>query len=122
MRRLVKLSLPAWALVALVAGLVFVSACDPGHEITFKNNTSTTIAIFFEGRQQGSVNPGESKVLTHLEYGGVHTWEARDEQGHVVYHANLSWSDIRDLNWTITITGTTNFRQPALPRHGSEPA
>ncbi|HYM15231.1 MAG TPA: hypothetical protein VEZ14_06700 [Dehalococcoidia bacterium] len=102
--------------MVLFAVLLFSVACDPGHEITFKNNTSTAVTIYFEGRRQLTLSAGEAKVGTQLEYSGAHTWEARDEQGHVVYHANLSWSDIRALNWTITITGATSSRQPALTR------
>ena len=105
--------LALWPLAGLFVVLACSVACDPGHEITFKNNTSVKVTIYFEGRQQGSVNPGEAKAYTHLEYSGAHTWEAKDDQGHILYHADLTWSDIRAQAWTITISGATSLRPAA---------
>jgi hypothetical protein len=122
-RGLVETGVPRWfALAMLAASLAFSVACDPGHEITFRNGTGTAVTIYFEGRPQGSVDPGGAKVFTHLEYSGAHTWEAKDEQGYVVYHASLRWADIRALNWTITITGATNSRQQGLSKSVSDRA
>jgi hypothetical protein len=91
--------------VLAISVLVITTGCDPGHEITFKNETSAAVTIFFDGREQGSVGGGQAGILTHLEYSGRHTWEAKDPSGHVLYHAALRWADIRGQNWIITISG-----------------
>jgi hypothetical protein len=92
--------LTAVVLVALYA-TAFSSACDPGHDITFVNETNSVLTLYAGGYLEGDLASDEKRTMGFLEYEGTTRFEARDFSGVVRSSLDLSWGELKTRNWTI---------------------
>lgn len=89
----------------LVACLVvFLVACDPGHEITYVNETDQHITVRLNGGVHAELGPHETKDVLTLEFIRARTISAENEGGRVIYSETLTWGDLRDKGWKIVIS------------------
>ena len=96
----VPATLCAAVLLAALGG-----ACDPGHGVTFENRTSHTVEVFRRDTLELTLEPFEKNDdFGLLQFGGAETFEARDENGRVIYSERLTWDDLKRRGWKITIT------------------
>jgi hypothetical protein len=95
-------SLGAFLIVAVVLLLVSV-ACDPGHSVTFINETDQDVELFSSGLSAGNLAAHKERTLSYSEYAGDKLFEVRSSSGATLYSKSLSWDDLRDLNWRIRI-------------------
>jgi hypothetical protein len=93
----------AAVLVAVVVGAA-TTACDPGHTVTYENQTSRTVTVFLHGNPEVTLGPFENKDGGILEFVRPTTFEAKDESGNVIYSATLTWEDLKQRGWKIVIT------------------
>lgn len=94
----------ATCLVLLLATTV---ACDPGHGVTFENRTSHTVRVFRHGTLELTLGPfEENDDFGLLEFAGADTFEARAENGRVIYSERLTWDELKRRGWKIVITET----------------
>lgn len=87
----------------LVASGVLWTACDPGHGVTFENQTQATVNVFNGDDLDATLSPGTQRTLGFIEYMGLRTFVAKDESGTVVFQEQYSWDDLKRLNWRIVI-------------------
>src|SRR5438045_1493851 len=91
-------------LAAVTCGTVlalFLLVCDSGHVVTFDNKTATTVTVYRAGTKDLVLAPNESRRATILTLFEPQLFEARDEDGAVIYSKKLSWDDLRAMNWRI---------------------
>lgn len=82
---------------------VLAVACDPGHVITFDNHTNRSAIVFEEQAESARLPANGTTELTVLTFNGTQTFSVRDEAGVVLYSAELTWDDLKNMNWTIVI-------------------
>ncbi len=93
-------------LIGSFIGLVaFTSlACDPGHTVTFENETSQNITIFRDGQRDFELKPFETAGFTFLEFSGYTLLEARNEDGQTIYAETVTCEELKEAGWEIIIT------------------
>ncbi len=107
--------LRVWACVAVAvlgvwssAALLLLSlACDPGHTLTYRNDTRQTVTVSSDATEIVTLRPQEEKRFSTLEFVGEETFEARDEAGSVVYSETVTWEELKRRGWVIVITEDT---------------
>ncbi len=92
-------------LAVLPIGLFLITAgCDPGAGITYENRTTETVELVDGNEFLGPIPPGESVRFTTFEFVGKRLLQARTLAGELVYSADLTWEEIREMDWTVVIT------------------
>jgi hypothetical protein len=101
-------------LLASLAGLflaVVIAAagtgCDPGHTLTYRNDTGKTVTVSSASTEIVTLRPQEEKKFSTLEFVGEEIFEVRDENGRVIYSETLTWDDLKRMGWKIVITEPT---------------
>lgn len=97
------------AVLVLVAtiSLVFVTACDPGAEVTWVNDTDETLYIYLGDGEDDFDGP----IAPHSRIDGAFTiiavWEdvvvVRDDRGNVVLRKELTWDEFEAQDFTFVI-------------------
>ena len=91
--------------LVIFAALLFVSAVaciGDGRLVIVANDTGRSITLFIDESAITDIPPGgTAKVGTGH---GTGTWEARDPSGNVLYRRTLTWEDLADGNWHVSIT------------------
>jgi len=103
------------ALLILVLAAFFTTACDPGHSVTFDNDTDAAVTIFIDGQRDVSLKPMEKRTFDVIEFSEA-TFEARDSTGRVLYRETMTWAGLKERGWKIVIA------EPAPPGPSSTPA
>lgn len=100
----------------------FVSACDPGSDVTYVNDTNLEIDIcrgVDDEQLRFSVKllPRSSRQLGYLE----HSWEGPvagfDDQNRLLFLRDIPWDELEDHDFRIVITADDLNKNP--PRPGS---
>ena len=98
-------------LVASLAGLFLAVAiaaagtgCDPGHTLTYRNDTRQTVTVSSASTEIVTLRPQEEQKCSTLEFAGEEIFEVRDENGRVIYSETLTWDDLKRMGWKIVIT------------------
>jgi len=61
--------------------------------------------VFRHGTLELTLGPfEENDDFGLLEFAGTDTFEARDENGRVIYSETLTWEDLKQRGWKIVIT------------------
>jgi len=89
--------------LALTGALVLAVACDPGENVTYKNDTDVAISVFQGNDLEAELSPGEQRTFTFIVYQGARTFSAKDEAGNVIFREEYTWDDLKRLRWQITI-------------------
>ncbi len=95
------------ALLILAAVAIGAVACDPGHTVTFENETSQNITIFRDGRRDFELKPFETAGFTFLEFSGDTLLEARNEGVQTIYAETFTWEELKEAGWQIVIAEPT---------------
>jgi hypothetical protein len=82
-------------------------ACDPAQQVKLVNDTEQEITVSFGDAEEGVLDPGESLTLLDLEYSGGQVFQARNTEGDVVFAAELTWEELRAMDWTLVIREST---------------
>jgi hypothetical protein len=108
-------SLFLFLLLGLIAtGLV---ACDPGHRVTYENRTNARITVFRDQIEVVALEPSQKREFSTLEFVGTRAFEARDENGRVIYSEALTWMDLKARDWKIIIAEAAQpGRSPAATK------
>ncbi|MCL5076426.1 MAG: hypothetical protein M1136_12405 [Chloroflexi bacterium] len=110
-----------FAILLVAVGGFTLTSCDPGVGITYENQTNRTIAIYttrhgYTG-MQGKLPPYEIHTFSTLMSRDVEPYpilfEAKDEEGNVVWSETLTWRDLEKRGWRIVITGQTLTPTPS---------
>jgi hypothetical protein len=96
----------AFAICALLM-LASAVACDPGHSVTWVNETGRTVSVFAGDDPEDLVttlSPHSSKELGELK----HLWEdvvvVKDEDGSILSRKEITWEELKAQDWRIVIT------------------
>ncbi len=95
-----------WLIILLLVVLpIALTACDPGEEITWTNETDRTIAIYYDEVFSGiELRPHSSKTLVTIKM----VWEdiivLRDEEGTVLFRQELTWDELAEQDFRFEIT------------------
>jgi len=87
----------------LVVLLTIASGCDPGHGVTFVNQTDRTIAVYENTDLDANLAPAQQRTFTFIVFEGSRTFLARDEAGNVIFQQQYTWADLKRLQWRIVI-------------------
>jgi len=93
-----------------------LTGCDPGHTLTYRNDSAQTVTVSRDTTEIVVLGPHEQRRFSTLEFVGEETFEARDESGQVIYSETLTWDDLKRRGWTIVITESA--LAPASPAPG----
>lgn len=84
--------------------LVFLAACDPGHSVTYVNNTPYRLRIYdAKDRLVAELEPFEMNTGTELEHLWTGRRVAKTQDGRVVFQADLTWEELKAQDWRIVI-------------------
>lgn len=92
-------------MVLAISGVLW-TACDPGHGVTYENQTQQTVSVFNGNDLDATLAPGAHRTFTFIVYQGLRTFVAKDESGVVVFQEQYSWDDLKRVNWRIVIRMT----------------
>ncbi len=92
------------ALLVAASLLGGATACDPGHSVEYQNRTDKRLEVLINGRPEVTLGPFEKQNLDLLEFRGTQDFEARDEDGRVVYFETFTWAQLKKRGWKIVIT------------------
>jgi hypothetical protein len=98
-------------IAALAATTIVLGGCDETEALTYENATATQVEVFIDGLRASRLEPGESKTYNEL-LASTSTFEARDDDGTLVYREVLTRDDLRDRDWTVTII---EYVEPLTP-------
>ena len=102
-----------WRSAVVIAGLlalfgVMGTACDPGPEITWVNQTDETVVVYLRDeffRDLGTALPPHStKIEGVIEAVWNDVVVIRDEQGNVLFRQKLTWEEFQKRNFRFVIT------------------
>lgn len=88
----------------LVGTFVPMMGCDPGAEVTYRNETPSTVSVFSNALLETTLAPGEEQTFSVITYEGSRTYSARDESGRVLFREEYTWEDLKRMDWEIVIT------------------
>lgn len=92
----------ALALFGVLAA--FAVACDPGHSVTYVNNTPHKLWIFdAEDRLVTELEPFEESTGSELEHLWTGRRVAKTADGQVVFRVELTWEELKAQDWRIVI-------------------
>ena len=94
----------AVALAVIFLSSISIIACDPGHDVTFRNDTQGDVSVVSNGETWGSLAPGEQRAFGVLTYEGSRTYSAEDQSGRILFRAEYTWDDLKRMDWEIVIT------------------
>lgn len=102
-----SVAVPAVLLTLACIWLVGAVACDPGHEVTYVNETSQTMKFYLgDGLDDydGTLAPGSSWTGVVAEV----VWEdavvIRDVQDNVLYREELTWEEFKERDYRFVVT------------------
>jgi hypothetical protein len=99
--------------IAFLTVALATIACDPGHDVTYENKTSTKVTVYVYGREDFQLGARKSKKYTVIKFSeGSMPVEARDEQGTLIYSDTFTWDELKAADWRISIS---NNEIPASP-------
>ena len=99
-------------LITLAAISIATVSCDPGHTITYVNETNEFVEIYFNGRFSLSLEPMQTRKLEEIMFFGRVTYEARDVTGRVLYRDTFTWEELKEAGWRIVITEEATIPTP----------
>jgi len=108
------------AVVAAVATAFALTGCDPGHDVSYENETNEFIEIYVNDFLNVSLEPLQKKKFLEIEFGSA-TYEARDLAGRVLYRQTFTWDELRDAGWRIGVTDTSRIDPQPAPRVKATP-
>ena len=112
-----------WRLAAMTAAVATAFAligCDPGHNISYENETNEFIDIYLDGFLNVSLEPMQKKKFFGIESPST-TFEARDAEGNVIYRQTFTWDELRDAGWRIVVTENSRIDPQPTPRVKATP-
>lgn len=101
--------------ILAVATAATAAACDPGHTVTFENQTAQNVTIFRDGRRDFTLKPFEVAGFTFIEFSGQILLEAKNEDGAIILSERLTWSDLERMGWKIAITDSESSGSSPRP-------
>ena len=100
MRRLV---IPALIVVMLTA----LTACDPGADITWVNDTNRTVVVYLDDNFDDTgdqIEPHSSRTLGTIKAVWNDIIVLRDEEGTVLFRQELTWDELKAQGFRFEIT------------------
>lgn len=108
------------AILVVIAAAFALAGCDPGHTISFENETNQPIEIYYNGRFDLSLEPMQKRKLDEIQFSSA-TYEARDAAGRVLYRQTFTWDELRDAGWRIVVTEDSRIDPQPTPRVKATP-
>ena len=99
--------------VFVIVAVMGAVACDPGHPVTYENQTDMAVEVFINGKFSASLEPMKKEKFELIEFDEV-TFEARDSDGRVIYSETFTWEELKQAGWRIVIEEPASSR-PAAP-------
>jgi hypothetical protein len=94
-----------FVVAALFLSVLILVACDPAHDLTFKNETEGDVIIWVQNSEGDRLDPGESKTFSVLKYSGEKRFRVTDTSGQILFEDTFAYDDLPDLD-TIVVTAT----------------
>lgn len=98
----------------VVSGAFVVTACDPGHNVTYENTTDQVVSVFVNGAFDFTLGPSEKKEFLVFKF-REETLEAKDEVGRVIYSETFTWEELKEAGWQIVITQSISDNDSRAP-------
>ena len=95
-----------WVSILLISALAIV-ACDEGADITYVNMTDKTLLVSLDGLLTHNLEPHETREALILRFPGTTLFEAKHEDGTVVFSERLSWEELKALEFRLVFTDAT---------------
>jgi hypothetical protein len=93
----------AWVGVLLMLALTAVS-CDEGSDIKYVNMTEKTIEVYIDDLLVHTLEPYETRQAAILKFSLPKLFEAREENGTVVFSETLTWEDLEAREFRLVFT------------------
>jgi hypothetical protein len=91
--------------ICLLLFLASAVACDPGHSVTYVNNTPYRLRIYdAKDRLVAELEPFEMNTGSELEHLWTGRRVAKTQDGRVVFQADLTWEELKAQDWRIVVT------------------
>jgi hypothetical protein len=98
--------LPVFAIgLLLMAALIWGPAgCDDSHIVTYVNATDGAVAVQSGANPPTQLPAGSTTKIAELHFANRRLFIAtRKSDGTTVFQAELSWSDLKQMGWSIVV-------------------
>lgn len=92
-----------WVGILLTLALAIVS-CDEGAVMTYVNTTDETLQVSVDGLLVHTLTAGETRESGIIRFSLPKLFEAKHQDGTVVFSETLTWEDLKQRGWKIVIT------------------
>ena len=82
-------------ITALAVLLLVALACDEGSDIRYVNSTDETVILYIDGLLVHTLAPSETREALILKFSIPKLFEAKTEDGTVVFSQRLTWDDLK---------------------------
>jgi len=89
-----------WMAILLMLALTAAS-CDEGNNIAYVNMTDRTLEVFINDLLEVTLEPYETRELGMIKFSLPRLFEAKDEDGTVVFSETLTWEDLEAREFRI---------------------
>ena len=89
-----------WMAILLMLALTAAS-CDEGNNIAYVNMTDRTLEVFINDLLEVTLEPYETRELGMIQFSLPRLFEAKDEEGTVVFSETLTWEDLEAREFRI---------------------
>ena len=90
----------------LVLGSVLLFGCEPGTNVTFKNETDVEV-IIWEGRAEADhLMPGEKITYSISHAPFPTTWRLTDLEGNILFEETFTFEELRDYGDIVVPTSS----------------
>lgn len=110
----------AGIILAFTVGLA-ATGCDSGHAITYENRTGQRVTVFRDGVRALVLEVSEREAYDLFLFSGSMLFEARGDEGTVLFSEMLTWDELKERGWEIVIT-TTRSPPDAVPPQSPSPS
>lgn len=90
--------------IVLMLALLAVVSCDEGSDITYMNMTDRTLEVYIDGLLAHTLEPRETREALILKFSIPALFEAKEENGTVVFSETLSWEDLEARKFRLVFT------------------
>ena len=82
--------------IILFLGALALTGCDPGHNVTIRNESDTEVTVWRGAVQLTTLQPGEKDSYGALSFTGTTTYRAIDPHGNVLFERTFTFEELGD--------------------------
>jgi hypothetical protein len=92
------------SIVMTLLVLTPLTACEPSHDVTIENGTSSALVIFVGIDKVGTTDPGKQITSRFSAPFGEWLISAKDASGKIVYSRDWTVDDLVKFHWKVVIS------------------